>query len=156
MIEVLVVLSVGLIAVWGGAYSAWQAWYAFASRRWPTVPGRIILAGVELANGFPNGFWPRVRYQYSVNGVAFESTRLRFGGGNPFSAEDASSELRPEIMAGRAPVHYDPRDPRRSCLISGPNEFTLAVPAIMFVLGFGLLFAVGYTTFHTASPAEIH
>jgi hypothetical protein len=148
MVNVLVVSSLGLVALVAGIYSAWQAWYAFASCRWPAVPGRVLMAGVEVANGFPSGFWPRVRYQYIVNGITFESTRLRFGGGNPFSAADAASDLRPEILACRASVYYDPHHPKRSCLIPGSNEFTLALPAIMFVLGFGIIFAVGYSLLH--------
>jgi len=145
MVELMVVLSLALLALGVGLYSAWEAWHAVRSRHWPAVVGRIVLAGVEGVDAPPTGFRPRVRYQYTVNGTTYESTRLRFGGVNPWSVEAVRAEMRGEILAGTAPIYYDPRDPKRSCLTPGCNEWTLAVPAMFLVMGIALLVGVSYS-----------
>jgi hypothetical protein len=53
---------------------------------------------MEVVDNPPTGFRPRVRYQYTVNGTAYESTRLRFGGWNPWSVETVRAELRGEVF----------------------------------------------------------
>ena len=69
---------VGLAFVLLGLYASWEARFALASRRWPIVPGRLLFAGVSRAEGIPVMYAPTVRYQYTVSGVLYESTRLRF------------------------------------------------------------------------------
>jgi hypothetical protein len=130
-----IVSAFGFAAVLGSVYASWHAWFAFASRRWPIVPGRVLLAGIYSMDGLPAVHAPHVRYQYTVGGITYESTRLRFGAGNPFSHESARSDIRPEFMSGALRVHYDARNPKRACLIPGPNEWTLALPVGLLIVG---------------------
>ncbi|MBX5462525.1 MAG: DUF3592 domain-containing protein [Steroidobacteraceae bacterium] len=141
MLHMLNVVSlVGLTMVLLGLYASWQAWYAFASRGWPSVPGRVLLAGVYGFDGAPPAYKAHIRYRYNVNGVTYESTRVRFGGVNPFSYRMTASEL---VAAGSASgevhVFYDIHNLKRACLITGPNEWTLPLPILLLLFGTGVL-----------------
>jgi len=127
--------------VLGACYGSWCAWFAVASRRWPFVAGKLLLAGVYEMDGIPPVYAAHVRYQYDVNGVSYEATRLRFGGPNPFSRMLTGAEIPSHPASGDVRVYYDPRNPRRSCLVPGPNEGTFAIPVFLFMLGSGLLAA---------------
>lgn len=118
-----------------GSYSCWNSWFAFVSLRWPTIAGRLISGGVYTAPGFPATYDVRIRYEYSVGGVTYESERIRFGGINPFSYQSAASELAKLMESGRLVVRYDPDRPGRSCLIAGWNEWTLTAPLFLFIFG---------------------
>lgn len=132
----------GAVTLVGGLYLCWQAWFAFASRFWPTTQGRVLTGGLYSAPGFPPAYSAQVHYEYSINGIRYESKRLRFGGVNPFSYRAAESELTVMIRTGKLSVHYDPARPERSCLIIGSNEWTIAAPAILLIFG-ALVLAIG-------------
>lgn len=117
----------------GGIYTSWDAWLAFASRRWPSIPGKLHLAGTYSHDSVPPVYRPVVRYQYRVGGVDFESTRIRFGGWNPFSSHLATSEL--PVVGRPLQVFYDPHNRRRACLRTGLNEWTLSLPILLFLGG---------------------
>src|SRR5438132_1698505 len=135
-----VVSLVGLTIVLGGVYSSWHAWFAFASRRWPSVPGRVLRSGVEAFEGIPPVYRAYIRYQYTVDGVTLESTRLRFGAVNCFSHLMVTSELaRAGAVTGDVRVHYDTQNPKRACLTTGPNEWTLSLPIILLLSGAAVL-----------------
>jgi Protein of unknown function (DUF3592) len=130
-----VVTLVGMVALALGLYGSWHAWYAYTSRRWPKTAGRLIYSGVYSAAGAPPVHAPSVRYTYAVNGITYESTRLRFGGTNPFSHRLAISEVTTEIDPVNPAVYFDPNNPRRACLITGPNEWTVVGPVFALLLG---------------------
>jgi hypothetical protein len=95
---------------------------------------------VDAAEGIPPAYRAYIRYQYCVDGVTYESTRLRFGGVNPFSYLMASSELaRSGAFAGEVKVYYDTHAPGRACLITGANEWTLLLPIVLLVFGAAML-----------------
>jgi hypothetical protein len=127
-----VVSLVGVCAMLSGFWGAWQAWLAFASRAWPTVPGRVLLSGVYGYSGFLAMYKAYVHYEYAVGGVKYDSKCIRFGGVNPWSPYMAASDAN---AFGEVQVHYDPRKPSRSCLIPGTNEGTIAAPIGVLVLG---------------------
>ena len=132
---------IGLAMIALGVYVSWNAWFAFASRRWPSVSGRLLFAGVYGYDGVPPGFRASVRYQYSVGGITYESTRVRFGGVNPFSHHMVASELSGiGQSSGSVQVFYDPRHPRRACLVTGANEWTLLLPIVLLSVGVGIAF----------------
>jgi len=82
---------------------------------------------------------PTVRYQYTVSGVLYESTRLRFGALNNFSYSMTVSELQTSTGSSTIAVYYDPRRPTRSCLTPGTNEWTLVAPILILIFGAGVL-----------------
>jgi hypothetical protein len=140
MVNVLTVS--GFIILSSAFYAFWCAWFAVVARRWPYVVGKLLLAGVYEKSGIPPAYEPHVRYQYNVNGVGYEGTRLRFGGANPFSRTLASAEIPAYPASGEIRVYYDPRKPERACLVPGPNDGTFALPVLLFILGAGM-FALG-------------
>lgn len=116
----------------------WLAYRAAAS--WPTVPGEIISATIEPLPGAADGadgFGVVVRYRYMVNGVAYESDRLRRQGEERFTSRAAAAE----VLAGYLPgdgrgvtVRHDPADPASAVL--------RVTPPIYLLLFVGLYWAI--------------
>jgi Protein of unknown function (DUF3592) len=130
---------VGLTITFLALFACWEARLALASRRWPTAPGRLLFAGLSQAVGIPVMYSPSVRYQYTVGGVPYESTRLRFGALNTFSYSMTMSALHTATGTGTITVFYDPHRPTRCCLLPGTNEWTLVTPVLLLIFGTGLL-----------------
>jgi hypothetical protein len=130
------IVSLGLLGL--ALYTARLAWFAWASRAWPTAPGRMLYAAVNPAQGeIPTG--THVHYSYVVDAVAYESKRLRFGLFPPGEHSLALSELSRLQRSGKLRVFYDPKKPSRACLLTGINELTFALPFLLLILS--LLFA---------------
>jgi hypothetical protein len=125
------VVSVGLLVL--AMYTARLAWFASASRRWPTVPGRMVYSSVYRVGGESAGR-THVHYSYVVDGVAYESKRLRFGLFPPGEYHSALSQLTALQGRGNLRVFYDPKKPSRACLLTGINELTFAVPFLLLIL----------------------
>jgi hypothetical protein len=125
------VVSLGLLAL--AAYTGRLAWFAWASRKWPTVPGRMLYSAVYQAKGeIPRGTY--VHYSYVVDGIAYESKRLRFGLFPPGEYQMALSQLTTLQRTGKLRVFYDPRKPSRACLLTGMNELTFALPFLLLIV----------------------
>src|SRR5262245_15707850 len=134
------IVSLGLLAL--AVYTARLAWFAWASRRWPTAPGRMLYSGVYAARSdSPTGTY--VHYSYVVDGVAYESKRLRFGLFPPGEYHRALSQLTTLQRPGQLRVFYDPRNPSRACLLTGMNELTFALPFLLLILSM-VFMAVDY------------
>jgi Protein of unknown function (DUF3592) len=133
-------VSVGLLVL--AIYTARLAWFASASRRWPTTSGRMLYSAIHRAKGdLPTG--TLVHYSYVVDGVAYESKRLRFGLFPPGQYSAALSELNRLQRLGKVQVFYDPRRPSRACLLTGINELTFAMPFLLLILSI-VFMAVDY------------
>src|SRR6186713_3133388 len=115
------ILGFGLLAL--ALYVARVARFAFASLRWPTAPGRMVYSHVDQAEGH-GAASIHVHYSYAVDGVTYESKRLRFGFYPPSNYAASLSELSRLQSSGILRVYYDPKKPSRSCLLTGVNELT--------------------------------
>jgi hypothetical protein len=124
-------LGFGLMAL--ALYVARVARFASASRRWPTVAGRMLYSHVDQPKGH-GAASTHVHYSYVVDGVTFESKRLRFGFYPSSNYGVSVSELRRLQGSGKLRVYYDPRKPSRSCLLAGINELTFMLPFLLLVL----------------------
>ena len=134
------IVSLGLLGL--ALYTARLAWFAWASRSWPTAPGRMLYSAIHSAQGkIPTG--THVHYSYVVDGVAYESKRLRFGLFPPREYHVALSELSGLQRPGKLRVFYDPRKPSRACLLTGINELTFALPFLLLILSL-LFMAANY------------
>jgi len=136
------IVSLGLLAL--AIYTARLAWFASASRGWPTTPGRMVYSNVyrvDVEGG--SGGRTYVHYSYVVDGVAYESKRLRFGLFPPGEYHMALSELTTLQGRGKLRVFYDPKKPARACLRTGINELTFAVPFLLLILSM-VFMAVDY------------
>lgn len=135
------IVASAIISFGVSLYNFWLAYLAYASRRWPTVSGRCIYAGVfvlEDSEGGPPAYQPSVRYRYEVGGIEFESSRVRFGGGSGSMHQiDAHAEVA-RFGAGAVSVAYEPHRPYRSCLIPGPCPGVFTIPVFCFVVSAAL------------------
>jgi hypothetical protein len=134
------IVSLGLSGL--AIYTARLAWFAWASRTWPTAPGRMLYSAIYPGKGdTPTGTY--VHYSYVVDGVAYESKRLRFGFFPPGEYHIALSELSALQSGGPLRVFHDPKKPSRACLLTGMNELTFALPFLLLILAMVFL-AVDY------------
>lgn len=125
------IVSLGLLAL--AAYTARLAWFAWNSRRWPTTPGRMLYSAIRPGQGeAPTG--THVHYSYVVDGKEFQSKRMRFGLFPPREYQIALAELSNLQRRGALRVYYDPKKPSRSCLLTGLNELTFALPFLLLIL----------------------
>ncbi len=113
----LVFVAAGVaLLVWGLREHA----RARQSRYWPTVPGVVERAWITTsAHGEDAStiYTAHVRYTYRVDGTAYASTRVRFGGEVTFDRrQQAQDFLAAYPEGGSVTVHYNPADPRDAVL----------------------------------------
>jgi hypothetical protein len=132
----------GVIAVAGGVaslvWSAWVAYLAVMSRRWPQVEATIVVSDLQRSRDSDGGYFyrPEVSYRYSVDGKEFVGSRTRFG------LTVATSWSAPAVRVVQqykvnslVAVHYDPDEPEESVLENGIHAMVFAG----FALGAALL-----------------
>jgi len=129
----------GLATIAMGVYACWESWCAFASQRWPATKGRLLSGGIY--RGGKRSYRVRVLYEYTVDGVRFESDRIRFGRLMTSSYQSAAYEMAKLMPVGGLIVYYDSAHPHRSCLIPGLNELNLSYPIIVLPTGCFMLYA---------------
>lgn len=92
---------------------------AFASRTWPTVPGRLLRAEfVEDSRGW--GRSASVSYTYKVYARKLTGSRVRFGPVWGMLSLSASWDVDDYRSVRDLTVYYDPDEPSRSVLEPGP------------------------------------
>jgi hypothetical protein len=102
----------GLLA-WGFV----QIHRAHASARWPTTRGTVLASDIkpwELRSGVT--YEPRVRYEYVILGARYESDTIEFSQRSFNELAEADQVVSAYPVRGHVDVHYDPDDPRQSCL----------------------------------------
>ena len=146
-----VLICVGLIF-----FGVWLSWRAFeprissrAARDWQIVEGEVL--EIDLGEEFlrtatgkvGTGFFPFVRYAYSVNGHPYENERITFAKGSLDFI--TASNVRDEFtVGGKVKVHYNPANPDQSVLYP---KSTVGMPSRIpgiFVLFTGILLSVVY------------
>ena len=144
-----VLICVGLILAGG-----WLSWRAFAPRirsraaqGWPVVEGEVI--EIDLGEEFlrtatgkvGTGFFPLVRYGYTVNGQSYENDRITFAKGSLDFI--TASNVRDEFaVGGKVKVYYNPASQEQSVLYT---KSTVGMPSRipgLFVLFTGILLLV--------------
>lgn len=135
-----VVTIIGLVASTIFALLLRDAWYAIRSRRWPGSPDRVLSSFVHVIDGTPIGYKPHVRYEYVVDGIRFESERIRFGAVNNCDYQAVVKEITGQTGLLDVKAYYDPKNPARSCLHVGVNEWTIAAPVGVGLIAAGCLY----------------
>src|SRR5262245_20303810 len=106
-----------VVGFWLLASAGWSAWRSSRAANWPTVPAAITRVEIkENHNSDGATYEVEVRYTYTVNGVAYEGSRLAFGyeaSGNRLTHDEIHRKLK---EAKAVSVRYDPSDPTVSCL----------------------------------------
>lgn len=135
-----------VVGFWLLASALWSAWRSSRASNWPTVPAAITRVEVkENPNSDGETYEVEVRYTYTVNGVAYEGSRLAFGyeaSSNRLTHDEIHHKLK---EAKAVNVRYDPSDPTVSCLSFGLHrsiqvKLAFAVTWLVFMAGFTLLF----------------
>jgi hypothetical protein len=126
-------------------FGMWSARRSTQAATWPTAPGTITRLEVhENSDSDGSTYEVKVQYTYTVDGVAYEGSRLAFGYAAS-SGKDAHDEIHRKLKEAKTvAVRYDPSDPSVSCLSFGLHrsiQLTLAfaVTWLAFVFGFTLL-----------------
>ena len=131
----------GSLAIWGAFRVSSDI---RRGRSWPTVPGKIL----ERRVGDPMGtkgrsFLPYVKYTYVVDGKEYTNDQvylIRRSGG-------MATRMRKLVdsFPDPVPVHYDPKDPSSTYLISNPTSTSwtlVAFGALALLMGLGQLLMI--------------
>jgi hypothetical protein len=142
----LIAVAAGVILFFAGAAFASAAFAAVAvardSRTWPTVAGRVVRSEIRpnrRANGLP-GYRTLVRYEYTVDGEAYEGRDLASGDFPYRSARSATRRLQPYALGSAVVVRYFPAEPEIAVLEPGISPDVLYLPVVASIL---LLSALG-------------
>jgi hypothetical protein len=129
-------------------YGAWGAWRSTRAGTWPATLGSVTEVSLEQNHSSDAESGPtyevKVRYSYTVNGVAYEGSRIAFGYGADGSQEAHAEVYRKLRDAKQVSVRYDPADPSVSSLSYGVHRgiriiLAFAITWLAFAVGFSLL-----------------
>lgn len=131
-----------------GALALWGAFRVSSDirrgRSWPTTPGKILERRVGEPMGTKNrSFLPYVKYTYVVDGKSYTNDQvylIRRSGGMASSMQKLVDSFPDPV-----PVHYDPKDPASSYLISNPTSTSwtlVAFGALAILMGLGQLLII--------------
>jgi hypothetical protein len=150
MVAVAMIL-IGLLWVAGFAWAHFRAvGKARAAETWPTVPGRVVAARVDVEESSDNDgnsttwYNPVVSYGYTVAGRELQGTRLRFGNYRSASRKKAEAALAPYTVGSAPVVRYNPERPDECVLETskpGPVYLLMAAAGLIFVV-VGALIAI--------------
>lgn len=129
----------------GGAVSLWGLWEALQVHRsasWPAVEGTVVSSKVAAGTSGTGKsrsttYKAEVKYQYQVNGAAYENDVLRIGQVAMGWKSGAKEDVR-QHPPGPDTVYYDPSQPSNSVLEPGlywAVGLKPAVGCLFFVMG---------------------
>src|SRR3954453_10603202 len=134
------------IAVGGGTllWSAWNAFLAVTSHRWPQVEGTILVSDLQRSRDSDGYMYrPEISYRYTVADEEFVGNRARFGDSFSLSWSAPAARLVQRYKVNsRVRVRYDPDNPQQSVLEPGMNGMVIigaAAGAFFLVIGILLL-----------------
>jgi hypothetical protein len=128
MQPVIASIVVGLVFVGVGLYTSARGLFhhqrARESKHWPSVSGQITAARIEhQSDSHGSGeYYPRITYEYSVDGQRYESERVIFGGPLASSHFRAGREVSRHRPGKQVTVYFDPNDPMQSVLKAGATR----------------------------------
>jgi hypothetical protein len=113
------------------------------SIRWPTVPARLINAGVRKSIGSDETYAPEVEYEFKFNGEKYRGNTIDYSASS--RSETAAQKVIQKIKnKGVAlTVHVNPQDPQRNVLNPGVqlvHYLRYLIGPAMFVFGMLALF----------------
>ncbi|MFN8528054.1 MAG: DUF3592 domain-containing protein [Anaerolineae bacterium] len=115
-----------------------------ARRTWQTTQGQVQFSQVEARrsrsgrSGYSTSYYPRVVYEYVVNGNRFQGSRVVLGNevglGNYNAVERKVNERYP--TGATVQVYYNPNEPREAALeMNAPaNNIYIIVAAVILVI----------------------
>ncbi|MDP2654630.1 MAG: DUF3592 domain-containing protein [Candidatus Omnitrophota bacterium] len=130
-----------------GGFCLWMGWSGIRESRssasWSPAEGRVVSSKVSAQTIHRRGadgieFKAEVIYEYVADGVRHTSSRVRWGGENFLSREDAEAFLQGYPMGKTVTVHYNPRKPDQAILENGSED----TGVLYLVTGFGVVLVV--------------
>jgi len=156
------IFAVGGIAFAFIGYNSMQK--AKAAKAWPTVEGRITSSEVDSYwkrdrdSGSTRMHEAKIAYEYTVDGVSYESTKISFMSSSSSLRGQAQAMVRKYPAGGTATVYYNPSNPQEAVLepgAAGGAMIFMAAGGIFALIGiFGSLFGnptltgAGARTYH--------
>src|SRR5579875_1302996 len=103
-ISVFYLVGVGILG-----FGLWSAWRSTQAATWPTTPGTITLLSVRAnSDGDGTTYEVKVRYTYTVDGVASEGSRLAIDYSGS-SGKEAHDEIHKKLKEAKGvTVRYNP------------------------------------------------
>ena len=140
----LFMMAGGAVFLWG----MWESYQAYGSGEWPSVDGTIVSSKVtseRSGSGKRSGvsYKAEVRFQYQVDGAAYENDVLRIGQiSNGFkSFPQADVKRHPK---GPTTVYYAPTEPANSVLEPGLHLALALKPSVgLLFFGVGVVMFLG-------------
>jgi len=123
----LVLASIGLLIMSLGLYRIYDR---LLSASWPTVEGRVLYSNTGGGNAAGN-------HQTVISYEYFMADRRLSGAASLFAGHDETVALAKSHPVGQAvAVHYDPKHPERSAIVTGINwhYYVLPIIALVFLL----------------------
>jgi hypothetical protein len=116
------------------------------SEGWPTTAGSIVSSQVtsEVNDDGTRMYGAEVRYRYTVDGSAHESSRISFGWMGSSIQSQAQARVDRHPVGKKVRVHYDPSRPGEAVLEPGISDGAGAAFCLLMVFNvLSLLMAVG-------------
>jgi hypothetical protein len=101
------------------AFADWR--HARASLAWPAVEGEVVKSSVTRYTRRFRWDW-RVEYRYRVDGQSYTGWRTYFGASVPIAV--ARNIVARFPAQSTVPVYHHPRQPGKSVLLPGVNNYT--------------------------------
>ena len=100
-----------------------------ASKGWPQTQGRILRSFVLVQTDSERGksYTPSVEYEYSVEGVTYRGTRIRYGQIGSTGRRRAERALADYAEGASVPVWFDPRNHKDAVLACGTSWGNAAI-----------------------------
>ncbi len=139
----------------GFAWRMVNLFQAQASHHWPVARGLVLNSRIRVKKslergraGFKYYYYPKVRYEYTVLGKRYVNDTIGFGVSTFFYHRGEAERLTVCYQAGaHVDIHYEPDDPRQSCLRSFDGDTMIfagrALWAFAAPFGFSLIAFIG-------------
>ncbi|TYQ25933.1 DUF3592 domain-containing protein [Pseudanabaena sp. UWO311] len=102
-----------VIGLGSAFYLLWTLRQQHMSKHWYTTTGEILESNIEEDS---DGWYPHVRYEYTVQRKRYASERLYFYAVNGSTKRDAMKHLSPYAVGKTVTIYYDPVKPEEAVL----------------------------------------
>jgi hypothetical protein len=114
-----------------------------ASRRWPTVQGRVVsleVLNIQRRNHGGNSYRPTIKYLYTVHGREYEGRRIRVSNALTMGTETWMQHEARAVLDGYYPgsvavVYFNPDRPGYSLLQPGVSRLQYLAAAMLVTCG---------------------
>ena len=131
------------LLLWGG----YEINRAYESRSWPNTQGTITSSYIKKENrkdsnnSYKTTYYPKVNYQYQVEGKYYSCNRIAFGGVSGGKRSKAKKVVDRYPSGKKVTVYYNPKDPGVAVLKAGFSWGALfAFLTGLIFFGVGIMF----------------